>query len=71
MIAEVQAECKLPLVADEYVESFKPDLMDVIFSWSKVTTPPVVGPSLRHPARVSSRAEAKYVNMSPACQAES
>ena len=42
MIAEVQAECKLPVVADEYVESFKPDLMDVIFSWSKVMTSPVV-----------------------------
>ena len=39
MIAEVQAECKLPVVPDEYVESFKPDLMDVIFSWSKVTEP--------------------------------
>ena len=36
MIAEVQAECKLPVVPDEYVESFKPDLMDVIYAWSKV-----------------------------------
>ena len=38
MIAEVQAECKLSVVPDDYVESFKPDLMDVIFAWSKVST---------------------------------
>ena len=37
-IAEVQGECKLPVLADEFVESFKPTLMDVIFSWSKVRT---------------------------------
>ena len=35
-IAEVQRECKLEVDADEYVESFKPFLMDVIHAWSKV-----------------------------------
>ena len=35
-IAEVQRECKLEVNADEYVESFKPFLMDVIHAWSKV-----------------------------------
>ena len=35
-IAEVQRECKLDVNADEYVESFKPFLMDVIHAWSKV-----------------------------------
>ena len=35
-IAEVQRECKLEVDTDQYVESFKPFLMDVINSWSKV-----------------------------------
>ncbi len=35
-IAEVQLECKLEIVPDDYVESFKPFLMDVIHAWSKV-----------------------------------
>lgn len=35
-IAEVQRECKLEIVPDDYVESFKPFLMDVIHAWSKV-----------------------------------
>ncbi|EIE19880.1 HUA enhancer 2 [Coccomyxa subellipsoidea C-169] len=34
-IAEVQRECKLEVDPDEYVESFKPFLMDVIYAWSK------------------------------------
>jgi len=35
-IAEVQRECKLEVDTDQYVESFKPFLMDVINAWSKV-----------------------------------
>ncbi|KAG2486102.1 hypothetical protein HYH03_015197 [Edaphochlamys debaryana] len=34
-IAEVSRECKLELDPDEYVEGFKPALMDVIYAWSK------------------------------------
>ena len=37
-IAEVQRECKLEVDPDEYVESFKPFLMDVLYAWSKVPT---------------------------------
>jgi len=40
-IAEVQSDCKLPVEADEFVESFKPTLMDVIFNWSKVGWDPL------------------------------
>ena len=35
-IAEVQRECKLEVDTEQYVESFKPFLMDVIHAWSKV-----------------------------------
>ena len=35
-IAETQRECKLDVDTDQYVESFKPFLMDVINAWSKV-----------------------------------
>ena len=35
-IAEVQRESKLEVDTDQYVESFKPFLMDVIYAWSKV-----------------------------------
>ena len=28
-------ECKLEVVVDDYVESFKPFLMDIMYSWSK------------------------------------
>ena len=35
-IADISNECKLPLSSDEYVESFKPTLMDVVHAWSKV-----------------------------------
>lgn len=35
-IAEVQRECKLEVDTDQYVESFKPFLMDVVYAWSKV-----------------------------------
>lgn len=34
-IAKVAIESKLPLVEDEYVASFKPELMDAVFSWCK------------------------------------
>ncbi|KAG1668859.1 hypothetical protein FOA52_004954 [Chlamydomonas sp. UWO 241] len=34
-VAEVSRECKLDVDVDEYVESFKPALMDVVYSWSK------------------------------------
>ncbi|KAG0627922.1 hypothetical protein M758_2G238400 [Ceratodon purpureus] len=34
-IAEIQKECKLEIDVEEYAESFKPFLMDVLYSWSK------------------------------------
>lgn len=34
-IAKVAKECKLPLVEEEYVQSFKPELMDVFYAWAK------------------------------------
>ena len=51
-IAELQAECKLPVTPDEIVESFKPALMDVIHSWSLVRLP------CRHPQPVAKWREA-------------
>lgn len=35
-IGEVQQNCKLPIDPEEFAQSFKPDLMDVIYQWSKV-----------------------------------
>ena len=35
-IAQVQKECKLPVDEQEYLESFRPYLMDVVHAWSKV-----------------------------------
>ncbi|KAF7506164.1 ATP-dependent RNA helicase mtr4 [Endocarpon pusillum] len=35
IIAKVSQESKLPLNEDEYVQSFKPQLMNVIFDWAK------------------------------------
>lgn len=32
----LQAEAKLPVEPEEFQESFKPFLMDVVFQWSKV-----------------------------------
>ncbi|GAA5989430.1 hypothetical protein JCM5350_000703 [Sporobolomyces pararoseus] len=32
-IAKIAIESKLPLVEDEYVASFKPELMDAVYSW--------------------------------------
>lgn len=37
-IAEVQRECKLDVDTEEYVQNFRPFLMDVIYSWSKGAT---------------------------------
>ncbi|GBF91342.1 hypothetical protein Rsub_03662 [Raphidocelis subcapitata] len=34
-IAEVSSECGVPLEPDEYAESFRPTLCDVIYKWSK------------------------------------
>lgn len=35
-IARVSKECKLPLDEEEYVQSFRPEMMDVAYAWSKV-----------------------------------
>jgi ATP-dependent RNA helicase DOB1 len=32
-IATVSTECKIPLIPDEYVQSFKMELMDAVFKW--------------------------------------
>lgn len=32
---QVTIECKIELKSEEYLESFKPTLMDVVHSWSK------------------------------------
>ena len=42
-IAQVQRECKLPVEEQEYLESFRPYLMDVVHAWSKV---PPRGPGI-------------------------
>ena len=34
-VAEISRECKLEVVVDDYIESFKPFLMDIMYSWSK------------------------------------
>jgi len=34
-IAELSRECKLEVDPDAYVESFRPFLMDIMYSWSK------------------------------------
>lgn len=34
-IAQVSQESKLPIVEDEYVSSFKVELMDVVMSWCR------------------------------------
>lgn len=35
LIAKVSNESKLRVTEDEYVEKFKPQLMDVVFEWTK------------------------------------
>ena len=37
-IAKVSIEAKLPLVEDEYVQKFKPELMDIVYQWAKGAT---------------------------------
>lgn len=37
-IAQVSVEAKLPLVEDDYVQQFKPELMDVVFQWARGAT---------------------------------
>eukprot|EP00244_Chara_vulgaris_P006478 TRINITY_DN24599_c0_g2_i1.p1 TRINITY_DN24599_c0_g2~~TRINITY_DN24599_c0_g2_i1.p1 ORF type:complete len:106 (-),score=18.81 TRINITY_DN24599_c0_g2_i1:127-444(-) len=37
-IATIQKECMLEVDVDEYVESFQPTLMDVVYHWSKGAT---------------------------------
>ncbi|KAL6058327.1 Exosome RNA helicase MTR4 [Balamuthia mandrillaris] len=34
-VAKVMAECKITIDVEEYVEKFKPHMMDVVFSWCK------------------------------------
>ena len=34
-VAEVSVDCKLDVDAEEYVQSFRPSLMDVVYAWSK------------------------------------
>ena len=41
-IAQTQKECKLPVDEQEYLESFKPYLMDVVHAWCKVCPHPGV-----------------------------
>jgi superfamily II RNA helicase len=35
LVAQVSVECKLPVEVDEYVESFSPYLMDIMYAWSR------------------------------------
>ena len=35
MVAEVQKECKLEIEVDDFVDSFKPVLVEVVYHWSK------------------------------------
>src|SRR5688572_23408201 len=37
-ISTVSREAKLNLAEEEYIEKFKPHLMDVVYSWSKGAT---------------------------------
>lgn len=34
-IARISQECKIPITEDEYVENFRPELMEVAYAWSK------------------------------------
>ena len=38
MIAEVSTDCRLDVDADEYVDTFKPFSMDIVYQWSQVGT---------------------------------
>lgn len=37
-VATIQKESKLPIDVDEYVQKFKPHMMDVVYSWSEVSS---------------------------------
>ena len=37
-VADILIECKINLVKNEYVEIFKPDLMEVVFDWANGET---------------------------------
>lgn len=34
-IAKVSQESKMPIVEEDYISSFRPELMDVVYSWAK------------------------------------
>jgi ATP-dependent RNA helicase DOB1 len=34
-IATISQECKLPMEVEEYVEKFKPHIMDIVYAWCK------------------------------------
>jgi ATP-dependent RNA helicase DOB1 len=34
-IAKVSQESKMPIVEEDYIASFRPELMDVVYSWAK------------------------------------
>jgi ATP-dependent RNA helicase DOB1 len=34
-IATISQECKLPMEVEDYVEKFKPHIMDIVFAWCK------------------------------------
>ena len=34
-IAKVSQESKMPVIEEDYVSSFRPELMDVVYSWAK------------------------------------
>lgn len=38
LIAKISQESKLPVNEDEYVQKFKPQLMEVVYTWSKGTS---------------------------------
>ena len=37
-IAKVSQESKMPVIEEEYISSFRPELMDVVYSWAKGAT---------------------------------
>ena len=34
-IATISQECKLPMEVEDYVEKFKPHMMDIVWAWCK------------------------------------
>ena len=37
-IAKVSQESKMPVVEEEYIQSFRPELMEVVYLWAKGAT---------------------------------